>query len=65
MQLLLAGIDRSVLRFWLGHESVETTQMLSECLTWTEERIIESVAYHGQNGRFTPGDQTPKLLRWA
>ena len=27
MQLLRHGIDRSVIALWLGHESVETTQM--------------------------------------
>ena len=27
MQLLQHGIDRSVIALWLGHESVETTQM--------------------------------------
>jgi site-specific recombinase XerD len=27
MELLQAGVDRSVIALWLGHESVETTQI--------------------------------------
>jgi integrase/recombinase XerD len=27
MELLQHGVDRSVIALWLGHESVETTQM--------------------------------------
>lgn len=27
MELLQAGVDRSVIALWLGHESIETTQM--------------------------------------
>ena len=27
MQLLQNGVDRTVIALWLGHESVETTQM--------------------------------------
>jgi integrase len=30
MELLMAGVDRSVIALWLGHESVETTQMYLE-----------------------------------
>jgi site-specific recombinase XerD len=27
MELLQAGVDRAVIALWLGHESVETTQV--------------------------------------
>ena len=27
MELLQAGVDRSVIALWLGHESIETTQI--------------------------------------
>jgi site-specific recombinase XerD len=30
MELLQAGVDRSVIALWLGHESVETTQIYLE-----------------------------------
>jgi site-specific recombinase XerD len=30
LDLLQAGVDRSVIALWLGHESVETTQIYLE-----------------------------------
>jgi site-specific recombinase XerD len=30
MGLLQAGVDRAVIALWLGHESVETTQITSK-----------------------------------
>jgi site-specific recombinase XerD len=30
MDLLQAGVDRAVIALWLGHESVETTQIYLE-----------------------------------
>jgi len=33
LEMLQAGIDRAVIALWLGHESVETTQ-ISGLLTW-------------------------------
>ena len=32
MELLQAGVDRTVIALWLGHESMETTQVL----TWMQ-----------------------------
>jgi integrase/recombinase XerD len=42
MQLLRHGIDRSVIALWLGHESVETTQIyLHADLRQTEEALAK------------------------
>jgi site-specific recombinase XerD len=30
LELLQAGVDRAVIAMWLGHESVETTQVYLE-----------------------------------
>ena len=30
MQLLQNGVDRTVIAFWLGHESVESTSTLTD-----------------------------------
>jgi len=63
MQLLLAGVDRSVIALLLGHESVETTQMYLNADLELKERILRKVSpYNGQNGRFTPGDQLLNFL---
>jgi len=38
MELLQGGVDRSVIALWLGHESVETTQMYLDA-TAVDEKI--------------------------
>ena len=45
MELLQAGVDRSVIALWLGHESVETTQIyLDANLALKEEALKENVS---------------------
>src|SRR4051812_20379056 len=41
MDLLQAGVDRSVIALWLGHESVETTQVYLEATLAMKERALE------------------------
>jgi integrase/recombinase XerD len=41
MQLLNSGIDTSVIALWLGHESVETTQIY---LMGIDQRAVDGVA---------------------
>lgn len=40
MQLLQAGVDTSVIALWLGHESVETTQMYLQADLSIKERAL-------------------------
>ncbi len=40
MDLLQAGVDRSVIALWLGHESVETTQIYLEATLAMKERAL-------------------------
>jgi len=40
MDLLQAGVDRAVIALWLGHESVETTQIYLEATPMAERRAI-------------------------
>jgi site-specific recombinase XerD len=40
MDLLQSGIDRSVIALWLGHESVETTQIYLEATLPMKERAL-------------------------
>jgi len=58
MDLLQAGVDRSVIALWLGHESVETTQIYLEAtLAMKEQALAKTVPLQGKAGRYRPGDQ--------
>lgn len=58
MDLLQAGVDRSVIALWLGHESVETTQVYLEAtLTMKEQALARTTPPNRSAGRYQPGDQ--------
>ena len=58
MDLLQAGAERSVIALWLGHESVETTQIyLDATLTMKEQALAKTSPRHSKPGRYKPGDQ--------
>ena len=58
MDLWQAGVDRSVIALWLGHESVETTQIYLEAtLAMKERALAKTLPPHGRPGRYQPGDQ--------
>jgi site-specific recombinase XerD len=58
MDLLQAGVDRAVIALWLGHESVETTQIYLEAtLAMKEKALAKTKPPHGKPGRYRPGDQ--------
>jgi site-specific recombinase XerD len=44
VSLLEAGVDRSVIALWLGHESVETTQMYLDADLAMKERALARTA---------------------
>lgn len=57
VQLLQAGVDRSVIALWLGHESVETTQIYLDADLAIKERALARTAPLGTGRRrFRPGD---------
>jgi integrase/recombinase XerD len=56
-ELLQAGIDRAMIALWLGHESVETTQIyLDANLELKEEILAKTRPIHGKPGRYRPAD---------
>jgi site-specific recombinase XerD len=64
MGLLQAGVDRAVIALWLGHESVETTQIYLEAnLAMKEEILAKTVPPGGKPGRYRPGDKLLAFLR--
>ena len=63
MDLLQAGVDRAVIALWLGHESVETTQIyLDANLEMKEQALAKTSPPHGTTGRYKPGDQLLNFL---
>ena len=63
MQLLRHGIDRSVIALWLGHESVETTQIyLHADLRQKEEALAKVTLLDMPPGRFRPDDELLAFL---
>jgi len=63
MELLQAGVDRSVIALWLGHESLETTQVyLDANLALKEEALKKTSPVNATIGRFKPDDQLLSFL---
>jgi len=53
----LRGVDCSVIALWLGHESVETTQVYLEATMATKEQALgKTTPVNGKFGRYRPGD---------
>lgn len=58
MELLQAGVDRSVIALWLGHESVETTQIYLEATLAMKEKALAKIPPQNErHGRYKPGDK--------
>ena len=63
MDLLQAGADRAVIALWLGHESVETTQMyLDANLALKEAALARTTPLNGKPARYRPTDQLLAFL---
>jgi site-specific recombinase XerD len=61
--LLQAGVDRAVIALWLGHESVETTQMyLDADLAMKERALARTAPWHVGSSRFRPRDSLLAFL---
>jgi site-specific recombinase XerD len=57
MDLLQNGVDRTVIALWLGHESVETTQIYIHADMRLKEKALARVASTSTRpGRFKPDD---------
>ena len=62
MRLLHAGVDTSVIALWLGHESVDTTQIyLHADLELKEKALARTKPPNARAGRYQPPDS---LIAW-
>jgi len=64
MELLQAGVDCSVIALWLGHESVETTQIYLHSHMALKEAALARVTPMNRRatGRYRPNDQLMQFL---
>jgi integrase/recombinase XerD len=63
MELLHHGVDQSVIALWLGHESVETTQMYMDAdLRLKEKALARITAPASKPGRYRPDDSLLAFL---
>ena len=64
MDLLQAGVEQSVIALWLGHESIETTQVYLEAnLALKEQMLDRTMPLDGRPGRYRPDDRLLRFLR--
>ncbi len=63
MQLLQSGVDRTIIALWLGHESVETTQVYIHADIEMKERAMAlTKPVEDTGGRYRPGDELLAFL---
>lgn len=64
MELLQAGVDRALIAIWLGHESVETTQVyLDANLALKEQILAKTRPLQSAVGVHRPGDKLLNFLK--
>jgi site-specific recombinase XerD len=63
MQMLRRGVDRSVIALWLGHESMETTQIYLHADMQLKEQALAHATSSGLSpGRYQPDDSLLAFL---
>ena len=63
MDLLQAGVDRAVIALWLGHESVETTQIYMHAdLRLKEKALAKMEIKTKKTKRYRPDDKLLAFL---
>jgi len=64
MDLLQQGVDRAVIALWLGHESVETTQVyLHADMAMKEAALAKTAPNKTPHGRYRPDDRLLAFLK--
>jgi len=64
MELLQSGVDRALIALWLGHESIETTQIyLDANLAIKEEMLAKTTPINAKAGLYRPDDKLLAFLK--
>jgi len=63
MDLLHAGVEQAVIALWLGHESIDTTQIyLDADLALKEKILAKTIPFDSKPGKFKPDDKLLAFL---
>jgi len=63
MELMQAGVDSVMIGLWLGHATLETTQVYLEAnLAMKEQALAKASAAKGKLSRYKPGDRLLNFL---
>ena len=64
MELFQAGVDRALIAIWLGHESLDTTQIYLDANLQLKQTILAKMnPLRGKSGRYRPDDQLLSYLK--
>lgn len=64
MHFLQGGVDTTTIALWLGHESVETTQIYFDAnLALKEEVLAKTAPLNAKKGRYRPDDALMAFLK--
>ena len=64
MELLQAGVDRALIAIWLGHESLDTTQIYLDANLQLKEAILAKMnPPKSKPGRYRPDEQLLSYLK--
>ena len=64
MELLQAGVDRALIAIWLGHESLDTTQMYLDADLQLKRTVLDKVTpMQNRPGRYRPDDKLLNYLK--
>jgi len=64
MELLQSGVDRALIALWLGHESVETTQIYLDADLAIKEKILsKTTPINAKGGCYRPDDDLLAFLK--
>ena len=64
MELLQAGIDRALIAIWLGHESLDTTQIYLDADLQLKKAVLDKITpIQNRPGRYQPDDKLLSYLK--
>ncbi len=64
VHLVAAGVDITVIRSWLGHVSLDTTNHYAQANLETKRKALERVGVRSKTGKLPPWKRDSSILEW-